>query len=100
MADTPASSGRYLRMLAALASGVLLVPALLFVMAVAIMPLDAIAYGNKAFWLVVVAGGIAAAALVVRVNPSSVLRASSLGFVVVLCFLLVWLAWLFIAGAA
>ena len=99
-ANNSAISGRYLRMFVALVAGVLLVPILLFVAAATLVPLDVIAYGNTAFWIVVLAGSLMAAVLTFRVNLPSILRSALLGFVVVFCFLIVWLAWLFVTGAA
>ena len=100
MANSSAHSGRYRQMLVAFASGFLLVPLSIFATAAILLPLDAIAYGNASFWIVIAIGGLVAAALAFRAKPLSTWRLVLLGFVVVLFFLLVWLIWLSVAGAA
>ena len=100
MANSSAHSGRYRQMLVAFASGFLLVPLSIFATAAILLPLDAIAYGNASFWIVIAIGGLVAAALAFRAKSLSTWRSVLLGFVVVLFFLLVWLIWLSVAGAA
>ncbi len=86
------------RPLVAFLSGLLVVPAALFILFSLLFPNEVLAYGNASFWCAVLIGSVAAAALAMAVRRIPLWLLILLGPMLVFTCVVLWIVWMMLAA--